>query len=98
MSIPEIEKKATEWLNSDEFYKRGSIIETAFVAYVAGAKMMNDAQARFDELNPYQKADFMANNIEWAGCKTLQDEIDARDNYEKSLTKHFEDEDEPIEN
>ena len=98
MSITEIEKKATEWLNSDEFYKRGSIIETAFVAYVAGAKMMNDAQARFDELNPYQKADFMANNIEWAGCKTLQDEIDARENYVKSLKRIFDDDDEEIEN
>ena len=69
----------------------------AYLGYLTGAKMMNDAQARFDELNPYQKADFMAKNIEWAGCKTLQDEIDARENYEKSLTKHFEDEDEQIE-
>lgn len=59
---------------------------------------ITDVQAAFDELNPYQKADFMAKNIEWAGCKTLQDEIDARENYEKSLTKHFEDEDEQIEN
>ena len=59
---------------------------------------ITDVQAVFDELNPYQKADFMAKNIEWAGCKTLQDEIDARENYEKSLTKHFEDEDEQIEN
>lgn len=58
---------------------------------------ITDVQARFDELDPYQKADFMANNIEWAGCKTLQDEIDARENYEKSLIKHFEDEDERIE-
>lgn len=92
MSTTEIERKATEWLNSDEFYKRGSIIETAYVAYVAGAKMANDLQARFDELDQTQKSEFMKNNIAWATGRVLQDEIDLRNDYDRLMEATKEDE------
>lgn len=41
---------------------------------------LRNPQEGFNELNPYEKADFMRNNIKWATCGTLEDEIKMRNN------------------
>lgn len=45
--------------------------------FVAGAKSRSP-QELFDELDPYQKADFMKNNISWARTCDLRDELKLR--------------------
>lgn len=44
-------------------------------------------KAAFDWLNPCEKAEFMRANIEWATCKDLQDELEARGIYTKYISK-----------
>lgn len=35
-------------------------------------------QSVFDEMNAYEKAEFMSRNLDWAACNELQRELEAR--------------------
>ena len=60
--------------------ERGLIYGTAaYRGFIEGCKWMQTKQQEtFDELNPYQKADFMKNNISWARTCDLRDELKLR--------------------
>lgn len=48
---------------------------------------IKEAQEAFDELTPFDKAEFMKANIEWAACNDLEDELVARGYYIRYTSK-----------
>lgn len=76
MNSEQIKQNAEEY--ASYFYPRNSTVwQDRYNAYIAGAHSRSP-QELFDELNPYQKADFMKNNIAWARTCDLRDELKLR--------------------
>lgn len=75
MTEERIEQKAKEYADIFGWYTVGYYgVKDAFIA---GAHSRSP-QEMFDELNPYQKADFMKNNVSWARTCDLRDELKLR--------------------
>ena len=75
MNEEQIKQNAANYVLN--FTPTGVITEDRLKCYIAGAKSRSP-QELFDELDSYQKADFMKNNTEWARTCDLRDELKLR--------------------